>query len=107
MTRDQLLALQPGDVIRRLGARRTLRVVLAGPGRTRGGAMGPVGLVKVGYSWTNPNPSAWYDAHVVLHGYAVTGARGMSREYATRMRHDWREMLGEVPSRFRKRRRCV
>lgn len=83
MTRVQLLRLRPGDIIRcrRTRALRTVVTSFAGKKLT------PVGLVKVGHSWTDPRPTAWYDAHVILHGYVVTGRRTSAKK--ARAARDW------------------
>lgn len=90
MTYEEYSLLEPGEIIRRRDGKRTLRIVVSRPGNTkRSRRCGPVGLVKVGRSWTDPNPCAWYDAWVIVQGYERTGRRGMSRGYAEGLRN-WR-----------------
>ena len=77
MTREHLLALRPGDVIKNK-ASGTLRVVANRPRRPSGRVIG-IALVKVGSSWTDPNPCAWYDAWEIERSFEVTGRRRMLR----------------------------
>ena len=88
VTRTELEAVEPGMCIRRRRGNRRIRVVLA-VGHSRYGGLSVVGLVKIGRSWTDPNPSAWIDAAVVLRDYAVTGRRGLSLRSARRLLN-WR-----------------
>lgn len=69
MTRKQLASLRAGDVIRHKRTR-TLRV-LAAPGTSAHGRLS-CALVKVGTSWTDPNPLAWYDPWEICRNYDVT-----------------------------------
>lgn len=86
MTRAELLALRPGDIIRRKGPKRVLRVVLTAQG-DKSRSLTPVGLIKVGRSWTDPCPSAWYDPYLIERDYVVTGQRFCSEEKARELRH--------------------
>lgn len=89
MTRAEYLKLQPGDIIRGKFGKRMPRLVVSEPGRTKTGKFGPIGLKKIGRSWTDPNMSAWYDAIVIILNYVVTGSRGCSKDYAEKIRR-WR-----------------
>lgn len=81
MTPEQYAALEPGIVIERY-SNRSKRVVVSTPRRTRGGGWTSLGLVKVGHSWTDPNPTAHYDRGLILAEYAVTDRRAPVPELA-------------------------
>lgn len=67
MTANECDRLKPGDIIMRNNSRRTLRLVIAN-GRC-------VALAKIGHSWTDPNPGAWYDAWAIREQFVTTGKR--------------------------------
>lgn len=96
MTYKQYSRLLPGDAIRDKKTKQ-IRVVVSRPGDTqRSKGRGPIGLVKVGHSWTDPNPTAWYDAWVIVSRFAVTGRQGLSRERAEDLRNWSRKPKGRV-----------
>jgi len=79
MTYDEYRALQPGDIIREKTGRRLPRLVLSKPGNTNGGRSlghGPIALLKIGHSWTDPRRTAWYDAWVIVRRFITTGRKG-------------------------------
>lgn len=96
MTLAQLLALRPGDVVRRRGPRGRLRVVLSQPSMHTRETPGPVCLLKVGRSWTDPNPGAWYDGRAIMEQYLTTNRRAMSAKRALALKaytHDRQKEL--------------
>ncbi len=69
MTREQLAKLKAGAVIKHKRTK-TLRV-LAAPAKSPHGRL-CCALIKVGSSWTDPNPLAWYDPWEICRSYDVT-----------------------------------
>jgi hypothetical protein len=88
VTREELAALRPGSIIRLKKAPRTLRVFL-GVGHTSRGALGSVALVKTGRSWTDPRPTAWYDAHDICTRFEVTGLPSLYSERRAERLVEW------------------
>lgn len=100
MTREEYVQLQPGQFIRHRATGRFRIVCSSPPHTTARGGLGPLALQKLKGSWTDPHPCAWYDAWVILRDFDALSTRGMSREYAARLR----STHGEPRGRFRRRR---
>jgi hypothetical protein len=85
VTLREFFRLRPGHIIRRKKDR-VLRVVVSETIDSAPRRM-PVGLLKIGRSWTDPRPTAWYDANVILTGYLFTGRRALSERSARHLRN--------------------
>jgi hypothetical protein len=79
MTRAEYLSLKPGQAIRQRRGARRVRIVLVPPVTHRANGrpvLYGIGLLKIGHSWTDPNPVASYDAVQIMPHYEIAG-RGM------------------------------
>ena len=89
MTYEQLLLIRPGDIIRTIKTRKP-RLVLSDPGRTtKHGVCIGLTLMKIGRSWTDPNPTASYDSWAVRQLFEPTGRRGCSEALALEWNSYW------------------
>jgi hypothetical protein len=66
MTSDQFAKVKVGSVLRSKKTKRVRLVVFVSLSGKQ------LALAKIGRSWTDPNPTAWYDKFVVMRDFAVT-----------------------------------
>ena len=68
MTPREYMRLRAGDIIISRNSKRTMRLVISDAGTC-------IGLAKVGHSWTDPNPGAWYSAWETQNQFETTDQR--------------------------------
>jgi len=102
MTSDEVESLIPGSIIRSRHGRREPRLVIAVGRAPRTGRTRIIGLVKIGHSWTDPRPTAWYDHWEVCRSFDFTGRIGCTPKRALAIRN-W-EPEGHIFGRFRRKR---
>lgn len=89
MTLHELILLRPGEFVRTIKTR-TLRLVLSEAMPTRYGGWTGISLMKIGHSWTDPNPIASYDAWAAQQLFEVTERHGCSEQLAREWDSYWR-----------------
>ena len=86
MTPRQYADLRPGDLLRDKRDKRKLRLVMTTPGYVKWGTQsGPIGIRKIGHSWTDPNPAAYYDAWFIRKFFSLVQKGFRTEKYVARL----------------------